>query len=157
MNERTAMPFPRYFYIHQETPAEVDWKRKIADRKTPARDIGKWSAWDRDQGWNDELLVGSTISEPLEHVQRLLEDAKVHEEAAGEDSSDEKVVIEQPLSRATDADRRNDTRSLQRDLARTLYLLVLPENGRWQFPSALIEGSESLYRVCVLLSKAEQY
>ena len=149
MNERTAMPFHRYFYIQKETPADIDWKRKIKDRKTPARDIGNWSAWDREEGWNDELLVGSTISEPSEHMRLLLEDAKIHEDVVDEDAApEEKDIIEQPQPRVSDADQKNDTKSLNRSLTRTLYLVVKPRDGRWQFPSAPIEGEESVHRVC---------
>ena len=150
MNERTAMPFPRYFYIPKATPAEVEWKRKLRERKTPARDIGTWNAWDRKQGWNDELLVGSTISEPSEHVERLLEDAVVQEEVISESGEMQKVqkqLVEKPMPRVTEADLQNDTKSLNRALTRTLYLLVKGKDGRWHFPAGFLEGKESLARV----------
>lgn len=144
------MPFPRYFYMKKGSPKDVDWKIKIKERKTPARDIGVWSAWDRQEGWNDELLVGSKISEPSEHVERLLEDSVMREEAMDESIMyEEKEVHERPPPRVTEADQKNDTKSLNRALTRTLYLLVKNKDGRWQFPSAQVEGDESLHRVSI--------
>lgn len=147
------MPFPRYFYAPLGTPADVDWKRKIKDRKTPARDIGNWSAWSREEGWNDELLVGSTISEPAEHVERLLEDAKMHADVVRDDMPVEETIVERPQPRTTEADKLNDTKSLNRALSRTLYLLVKRADGRWQFPSGVTEGQESLHRVSCFQAK----
>lgn len=58
------------------------------------------------------------------------------------------------LRRTTDADRKNDTRSLERALSRTLYLLVKRQKpgqekgaGFWQFPSGTVESMEGLREV----------
>ncbi|KAL8828142.1 MAG: hypothetical protein Q9170_006725, partial [Blastenia crenularia] len=144
LNERLAMPFSRYFYYQKGTPGDVDWKRKIKDRLTPARDIGVYNAYAK-EGWNDELVVGAKESEPEEQVEALLRDAEV-EVAQGEDGVEvKKEVIAKPMSRVTEADRVGDVRSLDRLLQRTLYLVVRKGDGRWWFPSDGLVGRESLH------------
>lgn len=56
------------------------------------------------------------------------------------------------LKRRTQADEKNDQRSLERKLQRTLYLLVKkraregkPES--WVFPTGVLEGGEGLSKV----------
>lgn len=155
LNERLALPFSRYFYYQKGTPGDVDWKRKIRERRTPARDIGRYDAYSREEGWNDEVLVGARESEPEEQVEALLKDAEVElkeEEGEGEDGGDRstqvvKEAVAKPLPRVTDADRAGDRRSLDRLLQRTLYLVVRRQDGRWWFPSDALVGKESLHTV----------
>ena len=45
-----------------------------------------------------------------------------------------KVEVEKPMPRLTEADHTNNTKSLNRKLDRTLYLLVQNKEGRWRFP-----------------------
>ncbi|KAI4151517.1 MAG: hypothetical protein L6R39_002004 [Caloplaca ligustica] len=148
------MPFSRYFYYQKGTPGDVEWKRKIKERKTPARDIGLYDAYDRETGWNDEVLVGARESEPEEVVEALVRDAEeeVKKEEEGQEGAEgaegkEKVKKEvvKPMPRVTEADRIGDTKSLDRLLQRTLYLLVKRGNGRWWFPSDGLVGKESLH------------
>lgn len=127
----------------------MEWKRKIKERKTPSRDIGAYSAYS-DEGWNDELLVGSNISEPEEQVERLLKDAEVEvkeQDLQGEGEVVKKEVVERPMPRYTEADRKGDLRSLNRKLERTLYLVVKTVEGGWTFPGAVLERKESLHTV----------
>ncbi|KAI4087418.1 MAG: hypothetical protein LQ344_006808 [Seirophora lacunosa] len=153
LNERLALPFSRYFYYQKGTPGDVDWKRKIRERRTPARDIGRYDAYSREEGWNDEVLVGARESEPEEQVEALLKDAEVElkeEEEGGEDGGNRstqvvKEAVAKPLPRVTDADRAGDRRSLDRLLQRTLYLVVRRQDGRWWFPSDALVGKESLH------------
>ena len=70
------------------------------------------------------------------------------------------------LVRRTRADERGDTRSLERRLERTLYLMVKRrevaededtkggEMSLWGFPTAEVEGREGLKEVCKLGSIA---
>ena len=44
LNERLALPFTKYFYFRRGTPSDEDWKQKIRERQTAARDIGKYNA-----------------------------------------------------------------------------------------------------------------
>ncbi|KAK3171055.1 hypothetical protein OEA41_003139 [Lepraria neglecta] len=127
LNERLALPFTRYFYYQRGTPGDVEWKRKIKERKTPARDIGVYNAYGT-EGWNDEVLVGDSTSEPGEQVERLLRDAEVESK---EGDVVKKEVVERPMPRVSEADRIGDLRSLDRRLERTVYLVVKTPEGGW--------------------------
>lgn len=150
LNERLALPFTRYFYYQKGTPGDVEWKRKIKERKTPARDIGAYSAYG-DEGWNDEILVGDRVSEPEDQMERLLQDAEVEvkeRDIQGEEEVVKKEEIERPMPRVTEEDRKGDLRSLNRRLERTLYLVVNRGNGVWEFPSSVLKRKgESLQTV----------
>lgn len=146
LNERLALPFTRYFYFKRGTPADEDWKRKYKERLTPSRDIGKYNAYSPD-AWNDELLVGAVESEPDHQVEMLLRDAEVVTTASSEGSTTKKVDIERPAPRVTEADKKNDHKSLDRLLQRTLYLLVQTKEGYWKFPSSPVGLEENLRSV----------
>lgn len=65
---------------------------------------------------------------------------KTYDEAAAEDEIDNlsrKIV---PNSRTTEADASGDKSSLERQLARTLYLVV-KENNQWRFPTFAEEST----------------
>lgn len=150
LNERLALPFTRYFYYQKGTPGDVEWKRKIKERKTAARDIGAYSAYG-EEGWNDEILVGDRVSEPEDQIERLLQDAEVEvkeRDIQGEGEVVKKEEIERPMPRITEEDRKGDLRSLNRRLERTLYLVVNRGDGVWEFPSSVLERKgESLQTV----------
>ncbi|KAE9970962.1 hypothetical protein BLS_004675 [Venturia inaequalis] len=148
MNERLALPFTQYFYFRKQTPAMLDWKRKVKERQTAARDIGKYNPYSK-EGWNDELLVGAKESEPDHQVEVLLQDSIVYPmQKDGEEAAIEaqRKALVRPMPRVTEADRTNDQRSLNRLLQRTLYLLVQNERGHWTFPTDTITGRESLHQ-----------
>lgn len=150
LNERLALPFTRYFYFKKRTPADLEWKRKMKQRLTPARDIGKYNAYN-DERWNDEVLVGAKEGELQWQVDRLLEDAASDGRSAGEEVDKgmkkvEREVFEKPPSRWTEADEKNDTKSLSRALTRTLYLLVKNKEGKWEFPKDRLD-EENLHGV----------
>lgn len=151
MNERLALPFTQYFYFRKQTPAILDWKRKVKERQTAARDIGKYNPHSAD-GWHDELLVGAKESEPEHQAEALLQDSLIYPmQKDGEEAAMEaqRAALVKPMPRVTEADRSNDQRSLNRSLQRTLYLLVQNESGRWTFPTDAITGRESLHQVCL--------
>ncbi|KAF1830571.1 50S ribosomal subunit L30 [Decorospora gaudefroyi] len=137
LNERLALPFTRYFYFKKRTPADVEWKRKMRQRLTPARDIGRYKGYG-EEAWNDELLVGADESNFEHQVGKLLEDAEQSGlEGAADTTGATKVdhePVDKPMPRVTEADRQHDTKSLNRALQRTLYLLVKNKDGQWQFP-----------------------
>ncbi|KAH9866669.1 hypothetical protein J1614_008362 [Plenodomus biglobosus] len=139
LNERLALPFTRYFYFKKRTPADLEWKRKMRQRLTPARDIGRYKGYG-DEAWNDEILVGAKESEFEWQVGRLIEDAEnsgAEGEPAATGAAAKKVdrePVDKPMPRITEADEKNDTKSLNRALQRTLYLLVKNKEGQWQFP-----------------------
>jgi large subunit ribosomal protein L46 len=149
LNERQALPFTQYFYFRKNTPAILDWKRKMKERRTPARDIGRYNPYGED-GWNDELLVGAQESEPDHQAEALLQDSLIYPtKKEGEEDAirAQEEALERPMPRITDADRQNDTRSLNRALQRTLYLVVQGSSGRWRFPEDTVVGRESLHQV----------
>lgn len=168
LNDRLALPPTRHFYYPKGTPADLEWKRKIKARQTAARDIGVYNAYGK-EGWQDEVLVGDQTAETSSIVEALIRDAEgrtitdaktVDDEDAngavigGDASIGEgtrrrlEVNIDRPLPRTTEADEKNDVKSLNRKLDRALYLLVKNADGRWRFPEDRLIGSESLYQVC---------
>lgn len=142
LNERLALPFTKYFYFKRGTPADEDWKRKILDRRTAARDIGKYNAYASD-AWNDELLVDAREADPAHQVEMLVQDAEATANATSQDTS-KKEEIPRPFPRVTEADKKGDEKSLDRLLPRTLYLLVQAKGGYWTLPNAPVEAGESL-------------
>ena len=148
LNERLALPFTRYFYYQRDSPEDVDWKRKIKERQTPARDIGVYNAYSK-EGWNDELLLGARESEPEEQIEALVRDAQV-EKKDDKEGIKKRDVFDKPMQRITDADKIGYMKSLNRALTRTLYLVVKSgkDGGRWGFPSSALVGKESLHTVC---------
>lgn len=163
LNERLALPFTRYFYYQRGSPGEVEWKRKIKERQTPARDIGVYNAYAKN-AWNDELLVGARESEPEEQIEALVRDAQVEKKEGEENEGLVKKVdeIEKPMKRVTEADEVGDLKSLNRALTRTLYLVVKggkegKDGGRWGFPSSVLVGKESLHTVCLKKIRNTKY
>jgi large subunit ribosomal protein L46 len=166
LNERLALPFTRYFYFKKKSPAEIEWKRKIKQRLTPARDIGRYKGYG-DEAWNDEILVGDKESDFQWQVERLLEDAdstgeKPQLESGATEEGDALTVatatpgrgkkvehepVERPMSRITEADEKGDVKSLNRLLQRTLYLLVKNKDGQWAFPQDALVQRETLRMV----------
>lgn len=121
----------------------------------PAKDIGRYNPRGR-MGWNDEVMVGSTTSEPADVVERLLADAEVRISEDGEPiPADERVPVERPVARRTEADEKGDVRRLDRKLDRTLYLVVerKGEDGKavWEFPTGVVPTEETLHEVCFFL------
>lgn len=145
LNERLALPFTKYFYFKRGTPADVDWKKKIQERRTPARDIGRYNAYAPD-AWNDEILLGAQESEPEHQVEALVQDAESTANATSQDTS-KKEEIPRPFSRVTEADKKGDHKSLNRLLPRTLYLLVQSKEGHWRFPSSPVQTEETIREV----------
>jgi len=172
------MPYARYFYFKKDTPADTDRKIKERERNwAAARELGGYRAFGK-EAWNDELLSGETdaageeartfgkmgIAEPKYIIESLVKDARVRavegkDGAAVEVKEGEGEVelgagegkVEKPLSRVTESDRKGDVRRLDRQLTRTLYLLVKPEKGSWRFPQGVLEGRENLHQVCSIL------
>ena len=151
LNERLALPFTRYFYFKKRTPADLEWKRKMKQRLTPARDIGRYQGYG-DEAWNDEVLVGANESKFEWQVEKLLEDAEQSgaEPGAADAPGTKKIErepVDRPMPRVTEADEKNDTKSLNRALQRTLYLLVKNKDGQWEFPQDKLR-EENLHGVC---------
>ena len=159
LNERLALPFTRYFYYGRNTPGEVEWKRKIKERLTAARDIGRYVGYGK-EAWNDEVVLGTAeaaIADPDVIRETLVQDSEQEVKRRNEEGEEEivKVTVERPMPRRTEADERTDLRSLNRAFTRTLYLLVKgPEkkgllkgqrpHGEWTFPMSELREDEPL-------------
>jgi len=157
------MPFTRYFYFKSDTPADTDWKVKAKERDgQPQRELGGYNPYGVN-GWNDELLLGDTLSETGSMVEALVRDAEVR---AIEGKDGKAVVLEEgekgilmekegrvemPLERITEADKEKDFKRLDRKLGRTLYLVVKRKEGGWGFPAGELVERESLHQVCLFL------
>ena len=152
LNERLALPFTRYFYFKKGTPADLEWKRKIKDRRTAARDIGRYHAYS-DESWNDEVRVGAKESEVEHQVDALVHDAETSGLPPDEEMGEKrKEAVDRPFPRVTEADRQGHLDSLNRRLDRTLYLLARKPDGRWRLPAAELLRRESLHQVWKLSS-----
>ena len=148
LNERLVLPFTQYFYYRKGTPAFEHWRTKKAERGGVAtRDIGKYNAYTEDS-WNDEALIGDESGNQQKIVEQLIDEEGRQTEFVGESKRMETAG----LKRKTAADEKDDRRSLERLLQRTLYLLVMKKtpDGKaehWAFPSGLLEGREGLHQV----------
>ena len=108
-----------------------------------------------DEAWNDEVLIGDQTAELESQREALVRDAEGRliqgaEPVGDKEANQEKVSgdaqvgegtrkelelrVERPAPRVTEADQKNDTRSLNRKLDQTLYLIVKSKEGRWRFP-----------------------
>ncbi len=112
--------------------------------------MGRYYAQGRN-AWNDELLVGSTLSDEDRIREILLKDAENRVTEDGEEAQpDEIVPVERPMDRITEADKTNNVRRLDRKLDRTLYLVFQDKDKMWQFPSGDVPTDERLHEVCLV-------
>ncbi|KAI0166649.1 39S mitochondrial ribosomal protein L46-domain-containing protein [Xylariaceae sp. FL1272] len=146
LNERLVLPFRHTLYFKKDTASDLDWRIKFEERgRIAAKELGRYYAQGRN-AWNDELLVGSTLSDEERVRQILLKDAELRVTEDGEEAPpDEIVPVEQPQSRETEADKTNDVHRLDRKLDRTLYLVVQHSDYSWQFPAVDMSTQERLH------------
>ncbi|TGJ80341.1 hypothetical protein E0Z10_g8420 [Xylaria hypoxylon] len=146
LNERLVLPFRHTFYFKKDTASDLDWRIKFEERgKIASKELGRYYAQGRN-AWNDELLVGSTLSNEERVREILLKDAELRVTEDGEEAPpDEIVPVERPMDRITEADKTNDIRRLDRALDRTLYLIVQRTDGQWQFPAEDVPTDENLH------------
>ncbi|KAH8653584.1 39S mitochondrial ribosomal protein L46-domain-containing protein [Xylariales sp. PMI_506] len=146
LNERLLPEFRHTLFFKPDTVPDLDWKIKFRERgNLAAKELGRYFAKGRN-AWNDELLVGSSLSDENRIREILLKDAEQRVTEDGEEAKpDEIIPIERPMPRTTEADKTNDVRRLDRKLDQTLYLLVKTANGKWTFPVDDIPTSENLH------------
>jgi len=126
----------------------MDWNVKVRERDgTVAKELGRYKPRGA-LAWDDELRAGDALSSPERLADALLRDgeARVSEDAEEIVEAD-RVPLERPLPRETEADRAGDVRRLDRKLDATLYLVVRKEEGGWEFPSCAMTTEESVHRV----------
>ncbi|KAL2156370.1 hypothetical protein VTH82DRAFT_1115 [Thermothelomyces myriococcoides] len=149
LNERLTAPFRREFYFKKDTAGDLDFRIKLKERRgVPAKDIGRYNPRGR-TAWNDEVLVGSTTSNPDVVREKLLADAVVTVSEDGEPiAPEERVPVERPMPRRSEADEKGDVRRLDRAMDRTLYLVVKRGQGDdavWEFPTGVVPTDEALH------------
>ncbi|ORY69501.1 50S ribosomal subunit L30 [Pseudomassariella vexata] len=146
LNERLVLPFRHELFFKNDTAPDLDWRIKFNERgQLPAKELGRYYPKGRN-AWNDELLVGSTLSDEERIREILLKDAENRVTEDGEEAQpDEIVPVERPMPRVTEADKTNDVRRLDRKLDRTLYLVVQASDGVWQFPNDDVPTYENLH------------
>jgi large subunit ribosomal protein L46 len=148
LNERLVLPFSSRFYFKHDTPPQLDWAIKIRERNgLIAREVGPFNG-KSGRAWDDEIKVGDPLSNPDTILDTLLKDAEVRvSEDAEEIAEEDRVPVEKPPPRVTEADETGDVRRLDRQLDRTLYLVVKHADGSWGFPAGLVDTDENLHVV----------
>lgn len=159
LNDRLQLPFTRWFYFKKRTLADEEWKRKQAS-------ADKYNAYGERQ-WADELLVGDNKHRSEDNGYQYLVDTTVtgeeealriagarmeaakEAEAKGEPFEYPTEIIAKPFPRVSKADLENDTKSLDRKMSRTLYLLVKKkrDDHAWRFPQSSLVENENLRKV----------
>lgn len=156
LNDRLQLPFTRWFYFKKGTLADQEWKRKQAA-------ANKYNPYGP-RGWADELLAGDSSHISEDNGYQYLVDTTVtgeedtlrmaatraeaakEAEAKGEPFEHPTEIIAKPFPRISQADLENDTKSLNRKMSRTLYLLVRKNRDEfaWRFPQSVLVGDENL-------------
>lgn len=147
LEERLNTPFITSIYYKPDTARRLDWNLKVQDRQgTVAKELGVYNG-KSSKAWDDELRVGDELSNQESIVKALLKDAEARVSDDAEVINTEDVVpIEPPVSRITEADKKGDVRRLDRQLDRTLYLVV-KSGDNWVFPADVIPKDQNLHEV----------
>lgn len=127
-----AAPFASEFYFKKGSVAERQWKQQEAQQAATPPSYSPSSpstSTAKSKGGSATASGGSTGDDEI-----LAEEQKA------------KIELN---DRITDADRKNDVRSLERALQRTLYLIVKKprEEHAWQFPQGGVRVCENLQEV----------
>ncbi|WPK25147.1 hypothetical protein PUMCH_002450 [Australozyma saopauloensis] len=129
--KRLMWTFPKWFYFREGTLAEQRFREL---NKNPVHNNP-----------NMEFIGGRPIIKHqrdlrFKQVLRLPKPYLEGEEGEVEGLESDKPVV--PNSRTTPADASNDTTSLERKLARTLYLVISEDQGKlWAFPNFSCENT----------------
>lgn len=123
LERRLMWTFPQYFYFKKGTLAE---RRFLAVQKGPvSKQPGVWFTrgvpdikHNRERSQKQEVVLPTDSGE-----------------GTATDSADDISRPVAPNTRVTEADKQGDVTSLERQLARTLYLVVKNPAGSWCFPS----------------------
>ncbi|KAI8346901.1 39S mitochondrial ribosomal protein L46-domain-containing protein [Choanephora cucurbitarum] len=146
---RDATPFEKAYFDYREkferqeataTPTEFYFKKgSVAERR--------WK--------NEEEARQKAMTNTAEN----LTDSVKESQATWEKENESLVATNkvEKLSRETEADRKNDTKSLDRSLQKTLYLVVKKndEANPWQFPQGPVDSSEYLHEAAERTLKQE--
>ncbi|KAG0315604.1 54S ribosomal protein L17 mitochondrial [Dissophora globulifera] len=127
-----AAPFGAEFYFKKGSVAERRWKQQEAERNARSSTSTSSSSSSSSASASSAAskATGSEASEELTEEDRVA-------------AMESKIEFN---DRVTEADRKNDVRSLERALQRTLYLIVKKprEEHSWQFPQGGVRLCENL-------------
>ncbi|EKJ70733.1 hypothetical protein NXS19_011724 [Fusarium pseudograminearum] len=145
LEERLNTPFITGIYFKPDTARRLDWNIKVQERQgTVAKELGVYHG-KSSKAWDDELKVGDELSNQETIVKSLLKDAESRVSDDAEVIPSEDVIpVDPPADRVTEADRKGDVQRLDRQLDRTLYLVVKGKDG-WGFPADVIPKDENLH------------
>ncbi|CAI1669144.1 hypothetical protein SEUBUCD646_0N00820 [Saccharomyces eubayanus] len=127
LEKRLMWTFPAYFYFKKGTVAEHKF---LSQQNGPiSKKGGIWFP----KGIPDikhgrERSTKQEVNLPSSNTAKSAIDKKEH----NKDDVNRPVI---PNDKITEADKSNDTKSLERQLSRTLYLLVKDTEGVWKFPN----------------------
>lgn len=137
---RDATPFEKAYFDYREklerqesltTPTDFYFKKgSVAERRWKHEEEARQEAMKSDQSLN-----------------KALQDSQVSWEKENEGLSVSTKF--EKLERYTEADRKDDKKSLDRALQKTLYLVVKPSSVEniWQFPQGPLDTTEYLHEV----------
>lgn len=129
-----AAPFGSEFYFKKGSVAERRWKQQESERLSGSS--------------TSPSTTTSTSSKPTS-TESSTESSQLQDEISEEDRVAALEAQIQFNDRITEADRQKDMKSLERALARTLYLIVKKprEQHAWQFPQGGVRVCENLQEV----------
>ncbi|KAF9990306.1 54S ribosomal protein L17 mitochondrial [Mortierella antarctica] len=129
LERESAAPFGAEFYFKKGSVAERRWKQQEAERLASQSTFGSSSP-------SKSSTSGATTAGSEGAEDEISEEDRVA-------AMEAKIEF---VDRITEADRKNDVRSLERALARTLYLIVKKprEQHAWQFPQGGVRVCENL-------------
>ncbi|KAL7798462.1 39S mitochondrial ribosomal protein L46 domain-containing protein [Trichoderma ceciliae] len=139
LEERLNTPFITSIYFKPDTAAQLDWSLKVQERGgTVAKELGTYHG-KNSKAWDDELKIGDPLSAQYNVLNSLLKDAAARVSDDAEIIAPEDVVpVERPMERLSEADKKNDVRRLNRQMEKTLYLVVKGADG-WGFPTDILK------------------
>ncbi|OMJ09248.1 54S ribosomal protein L17, mitochondrial [Smittium culicis] len=142
LHYNTSVPFARDFYFKKGSISEKSWMKLDSERS---------SEWLFDPASNTAPAKSSAGKQANQQDSVTVQE----EEEEGEDAEGavEQVKLE---ARITEADKKNDVRSLERKLDQSLYFLVkykqssgVPQAGEWVFPHSALAQNEVLFKGAV--------
>ncbi|AMD19578.1 HCL573Wp [Eremothecium sinecaudum] len=127
LEKRLMWSFPQYYYFKRGTLAE----RRFVKLQKPvvSKQPGVW-------------FPKGVPDIKLNRERSRKQDIILPRGAESDDVTDISRAIK-PNSRVTEADEKNDITSLERKLARTLYLVVKDNSSKWRFPSVAVPSKNS--------------
>ncbi|KAG5365590.1 54S ribosomal protein L17 [Yarrowia sp. C11] len=134
LKRQMMFTFPSFLYYKRGTLAERKY-RELNKIPTQARDGVVYPEGIPDVVNHRERSAAQQIALPPKGIEGTRGAKK-----SAEESEEDEI---KPNSRVTEADQQNNTKSLERKLDRTLYLLAQTKNG-WRFPSVVVNEKETI-------------